>query len=69
MVDSQLADAARTDPIAGLIADRKRVQSRWDECSPAIRGQIVDALMTVTVLPCPSGIRFDPQYIQIEWKR
>jgi len=25
--------------------------------------------MTVTVLPCPSGKRFDPQYVQIEWKR
>lgn len=72
-VDSQLAEAARTDPVAGLIADRQRVQSKWDECSPAIRGQIVDALVTVTVLPIPETIKgrrdFDQQYVDVEWKR
>jgi site-specific DNA recombinase len=73
VIDTQLADAVRTDPIAGLIADRELVQARWDECSPAMRGQIIDALLTVTVLPIPNKDRgskpFDPQYIRIEWKR
>lgn len=72
-IDSQLAEAVRTDPIAGLIADRQRVQERWDECSPALRGQIVDALVTVTVLPIPNKDRgpqgFNPDYVRIEWKR
>lgn len=71
-IDSQLAEAVRTDPVAGLIADRKQVQARWDECSPAIRGQIVDALVTVTVLPIPSdrkGPGFNPEFVRIEWKR
>ena len=68
-VNSQLADAARNDPVAGLIAERKQVQQRWDDTSASIRGQVIDVLMTVTVLPCPSGKRFDPQYVQIEWKR
>ncbi|MCW2651701.1 MAG: Recombinase, partial [Mycobacterium sp.] len=67
-IDSQLADAARTDPVAVLIADREQVQKHWDACSPAIRGQIIDQLMTVTVLPCPSGKRFDPAYVRIDWK-
>jgi site-specific DNA recombinase len=68
-IDSQLADAARTDPVAGLIADREQLQAKWDVCSPAIRGQIIDALMTVTIMPCPSGKRFDPAYVHIDWKR
>lgn len=81
-VDSQLADAARSDPVAGLIAERGKVQQKWDACSPALRGQIVDALMTVTVLPLPKVWRTDQltperiaeleregQYVRIEWKR
>ena len=72
-IDAQLADAARTDPVAGLIAEREQVQARWDECSPSIRGQIVDALVTVTVLPIPRGLKapgvFNPDYVRIEWKR
>jgi DNA invertase Pin-like site-specific DNA recombinase len=81
-IDSQLADAARSDPVAGMIADRERVQQHWDAASPAIRGQIVDALMTVTILPLPKGWRsdrltpariaeleLDGKYVRIEWKR
>ncbi len=80
-IDSQLAGAARSDPVAGLIAERELVAKRWDEASPSIRGQIIDALMTVTVLPCPKGTRSidygeyvdgaddDPPYVRIEWKR
>ena len=71
-IDGQLADAAHTDPVAGLIADRVQVQSRWDACSPAIQGQIIDALVTVTVLPIPRGAEapgvFNPDYVRIEWK-
>jgi site-specific DNA recombinase len=68
-IDSQLADAARTDPVAGLIADRELVQDKWDACTPAIKGQIIGALMTVTIMPCPSSPTFDPQYVRIDWKR
>jgi site-specific DNA recombinase len=72
-IDSQLADAARTDPVAGLIADRELVQSKWDTCSPAIQRQIIDALVTVTVLPVDKSqigsSGFDPAFVRIEWKR
>ena len=68
-IDAQLADAARTDPVAGLIAEREVVQEKWDACTPAIKGQIIDALITVTIMPCPSSPVFDPQYVRIDWKR
>jgi site-specific DNA recombinase len=68
-IDAQLADAVRTDPVAGLIADRDLLQERWEATSPAIKGQIIEALMTVTILPCPKGQRvFDPQYVRIDWR-
>ena len=67
-VDSQLADAARIDPVAGLIAERDQVQAHWESVSPAIRGQIVDALLTVTIMPRPRGSGFDPAHVRIEWK-
>lgn len=82
VIDSQLSDAARHDPVAGLIADRKRVQQHWDDASASIRGQVIDALMTVTILPLPKGRRTDQltpariaelerdgQYVRIDWKR
>jgi site-specific DNA recombinase len=81
-IDSQLAGAARSDPVAGLIAERELVQKRWVEASPSIRGQIIDALMVVTVLPCllkgtrtidygeyVDGADDGPPYVRIEWKR
>ena len=69
VVDAQLADAARTDPVAGLIADKDRVREKWQACTPTVQGQIIDQLMTVTVMPCPRGQRvFDPTYIRIDWK-
>ena len=69
VIDSQLADAARTDPVAGLIADRRHITEKWAACTPTVQGQIIDSLMVVTVLPCPKGQRvFDPDYIRVEWK-
>ncbi len=73
-IDSQLADAARTDPVAGLIAERDKVQARWDACSPEMQGRIIDELVTVTILPIPQGsktgsAKFNPDYVQIDWKR
>ena len=46
-----------------------QVHTKWDACSPAIQGKIVDALVTVTILPCPKGSKFDPDYVRIDWKR
>jgi hypothetical protein len=47
-----------------------------NDLSPMIRGQIIDALMTVRVMPTPRGERvFDPHEgdphhgVNIEWKR
>ena len=65
-MDRQLADAARINPVAGLIAGGI---SMWDSMTAAQRGQVIDRLVTVTIQPCPPGQRrFNPDYVDIEWK-
>ena len=49
---------------------REQLGDRWAALSPDIRGKIIDQLLTVTVNRSPRGLRrFDPQYVNIEWKR
>ncbi|ORV29070.1 hypothetical protein AWB98_06690 [Mycolicibacterium conceptionense] len=72
-IDRQLADAVRVSPAAGLRAaagDAERLWAVWQVMSPAQCGQAIDELLTVTVQPCPLGLRgFAPEYIDIDWKR
>ncbi len=69
VIDSELADATRTSPVAALIASGEKLFERWGEMSVTQRAQAVDELAVVTVLPCPKGLRsFSSDYIQIEWK-
>ena len=65
-VDSKLAAAARTSPASTLLASGRLLRQRWNEMSPALRGQVIDEVATVTVLPCPRGLRgFDPDYVDV----
>lgn len=71
-IDRILGDAARTSPAAALVAagqvSPEALMARWESMTPAVRGQAVDELGTVTVLPCPLGLRrFDPTYVQLRW--
>ncbi|GAT04914.1 recombinase family protein [Mycolicibacterium fortuitum] len=70
-IDRQLADAVRTSPAAALLdATGEQLWRRWEQMTPALRGQAVDELATVTVLPSPRGLRrFDPDYVEITWKQ
>jgi hypothetical protein len=37
--------------------------------SPALRGQVIAEVATVTVLSCPRGLRgFDPDYVDVVWR-
>lgn len=70
-VDAALADMARRSPLAELVADGlDKLDQRWAQASPDIKGKIIDELMTVTVLPIGRGGRgpFNPDYVHIDWK-
>lgn len=69
VVDSQLAEAARTNPVAELLTAGVQIAQRWQETSPDKRGKVIDTLMVVSVLPSPKGTKgFHPEYIDIAWK-
>jgi site-specific DNA recombinase len=69
-VEAQIAGSARTNPLADL-AGRPDVQGRWDALTLDRQRAVVDALMTITVLPVGRGAgrSFDPDGLRIEWRR
>jgi site-specific DNA recombinase len=57
-IDNQLAELARRNPVADLLADgQDAVEERWAASSPDMKGKIVNELMNVTVLPTPRGVK------------
>ena len=74
-VDQVLAAAVATGPAVQLLdGDPDELETRWDACTPDIKGKIVDQLMTVTVLPTPRGVKgvrggvVDTDFVHIDWK-
>jgi DNA invertase Pin-like site-specific DNA recombinase len=68
-IDARLAAAARTSPTATLLASGEELRERWARLSPAIRSQIIDELVTVTIQRTRRGIRtLDPDAIDIRWR-
>jgi hypothetical protein len=67
-LERQIMDASGTDPLARLAgsADVEQTLGRMGllDVREAIR-----ALMTVRIMPTGKGIRFDPEQVQIEWRR
>ena len=65
-IESKMLDANRTRVFDGVIgAPNPRV--RFDGLSLDRRRAIVDALMTVTIVPTRRGQHFDPEAVHIEW--
>lgn len=70
VIDRQLADVTRVSPAAALIAAGAKAWELWQRMSVTQRGQAVDELCTVTVLPCPPGLRkFSTDYVEISWRQ
>lgn len=72
-LEDSIGAAVAVDPLAGLVGvpDPGTV---WAGLDVGRRRAVLDALMTVTVLPRtgkwgPDGRRFDPDGVRIEWKR
>jgi len=72
-LDMELASATQTNPAAALLETGHggaQMEERWAALSPDIRGKIIDQLLTVTVNKSPRGLRrFDPTYIDVEWRQ
>jgi site-specific DNA recombinase len=69
VIEGQLASATNRSPLSEL-AGADDVKAAWDELPLAHRRSILDALVTVTVLPAPQGARtFAPSTVRVAWKR
>lgn len=67
-VEADMAAAVPTDALGPLVATQD-VGKVWAEFDLAQRRQVVDALMTVTLLKPEAGRRdFDPESVRVEWK-
>ncbi|MCM6776440.1 recombinase family protein [Nocardia sp. CDC159] len=72
-VRAEIARAREKSVLANLILTGDDLKTSWDGLSADVKGKVIDALMTVTILPSPRGRKpggryFDPACIQIEWK-
>ena len=63
----ELARARRRSPAADLVLADGALEDRWRALPAEVRSQVIDEMMTVTILPAKRG-KFDPSKIQIEWK-
>ena len=69
-IDSALADAAATSPLAALASSDEdtTLADRWCAASAQTKSRIISELMVVTVNKGRPGMRkFDPTLIDIEW--
>ena len=67
-LDKRITAARTVSPVADLLLSGEELRDRWAAMSADKRAQVIDALVTVTILPAGRGPRFDPSKIQIEWK-
>jgi len=68
--EAQIASATAPTPLVGL-ADAPDPAAVWTRLDISRRRAVLDALMTVTVLPVPRGAppRFNPDSVEIEWRQ
>jgi len=71
--DAEVSRARSTSALADLVLSGDDLVATWNATSADVRGRIIDALMTVTVLKAPRGRQpgggyFNPDYVRIEWK-
>lgn len=72
VIDAQLTEARAASELK-QIAGADDIRKGWEAAPPDVRGKVIDALMTVTILPAGRGRQagggyFDPTKIQIDWK-
>ena len=71
-IDSQLADAGRTNVVAQVVGSGRDPVETWEACSLSTQRQIIDTLCVVRVMRArsgrPKGDVFDTDSVRIEWK-
>lgn len=66
-LEDRISRALGESPVLVLTAAAD-VAAAWDGMPLRERKQVVDLLMTITILPAGKGQRFDPDQVKIDWK-
>jgi hypothetical protein len=66
-LEDRISQALGESPVLTL-ATAEDVGVAWEGLALRDRKQVVDLLMTVTILPAGKGQRFDPSQVQIDWR-
>lgn len=66
-LEDRISRVLGESPVTAL-ADAEDVGAAWESLSLRSRKQVVDLLMTVTILPAGKGVRFSPEQVRIEWR-
>ncbi|MGP5116184.1 recombinase family protein [Corynebacterium casei] len=62
-------EAAReSSALVDLVLSGDDLAERWSALSADVRGEVIDELLVVTILPTDSGPKFKPESVRVEWK-
>ncbi|WP_158579872.1 recombinase family protein [Geodermatophilus marinus] len=67
-LEDRISRVLGESPLAVLTA-AEDVRAAWEALPLRDRKQVVDMLITVTILPAGKGQRFIPEQVEIEWRR
>lgn len=67
-LDEQIAEIRKVSPVVDLMLSGDKLRERWEAMSADIRGEAIDELVTVTILPTSSRPVFDDRSVRITWK-
>jgi len=66
---SRRIDAALGDSPVAELASADDVAAAWEDLPILTKREVIRTLLTVTIAPVGKGARFDPESVQIEWRR
>lgn len=66
-IRARMVDSGRADRLGGLVG-ADDIEAAWKGLDIARKRGVVDALMTVRIMPTRRGIRFNPEHVDILWK-
>ncbi len=74
VLDQRLDEARAASALADLVLSGEDLRQAWKRLPVDVQSRVVDALMTVTILPAPKGRQpgggyFSPEFIHIDWKK
>ncbi len=66
-LQAKISSITGMGPLASLVSSDD-IRAHWPTMNLQARRSVIDALITVTILPAGKGARFTPEQVDIEWR-